>query len=127
LAVSGALEHNFKRVGQIILRAKLEDEEKILNMAADFDLEDISHSDEEDEADGLKNFEVLVGIRDLYELTNRLTAGGYAIVDSGIICLPLSRVKVPAAIAAKNEKLLEVLQELDDVTGIYCNMDDDCD
>jgi transcriptional/translational regulatory protein YebC/TACO1 len=54
-----------------------------------------------------------------------LKAGGYAVASSEIAMVPKNLVTVEGADAQKVLKLIEALEELDDVSKVFTNLDID--
>lgn len=118
LGETGSVGYLFRRRGVIYCRSA--DEEKILSVALEADAEDISEEDDQ--------FVVTVMPDDLFKMNDALRSADVEITDSGYEMLPETQVTVEGEVAEKAMRILDTLEELDDVQKVYANVsfpDDD--
>ncbi len=117
LAESGSVSWIFERKGIInVPREKVEDVEELAMLAIDAGAEDIK--DDEDPIQIITAPENLSAVRDA------IADAGYE-VDASVSYIPKNTVKVTGADAEKLLKLLNALEELDDVQEVISNFEMD--
>lgn len=112
LGQAGAVSFQFDKKGQILLQVKSDKEEQMLNLI-DLGAEDVEAIDEV--------IEVLVEPERLFEMRQKLEAAGEVIKQAGLIYLPKSLLQVSEDDRSKLMRMLEALEDLDDVQNVYCN------
>ncbi|MCD6450346.1 MAG: YebC/PmpR family DNA-binding transcriptional regulator [Thermotogaceae bacterium] len=117
MAESGSVGWIFERKGVInIPRDKVEDVEELAMLAIDAGAEDIKDDDDP--------IQILTAPEDLSKVRNALTEAGYE-VDASVSYIPKNTVKVEGTDAEKLLKLLNILEELDDVQEVISNFEMD--
>ena len=111
LGETGSVNYLFQRRGVIHCRA--DDEEKLLAAALEANAEDVS------EEGG--RFIVTVAPDDLFSACDALRAANVEVVDSGHEMLPGTQIEVESGIAEKVVRILDILEDLDDVQKVYTN------
>ncbi len=114
LGTTGSVTFMFNRKGQIII--ELTDE---LNMD-ELELAAIEAGAEDIEADE-ESVEILTEPEDLNSVAEALEKAGYTMSESGIRMIPNIYTEVDSETAAKLQKLIDILEEDDDVNDIYHN------
>jgi YebC/PmpR family DNA-binding regulatory protein len=117
LGASNSVAWMFDRTGQIILAAGKVPEEQAMEDALEAGASDFT-------ADG-EFFVVSTEPNSFHGVSDALTAKGYAIESSEIAMVPKNLIKLDPADGAKLLKLIEVLDELDDVSKVFTNVDMD--
>lgn len=116
LAESNAVTRLFMQKGQILIEKKAVDEDRLMELAIESGAEDVRVDED--------GFEVLTAPADFASVNEALVKAGLEIQESGIKYLPLDGTEVPvdAEQASKTMKLLELLEDHDDVQAVYHNM-----
>lgn len=113
MGTEGSVAFQFKHVGQMIF-APGTDEEKLMEAALDVGCEDIIVSD-----DGA--IEVLTSPFDLEALKSALEAKGFVPEMAEVTMRADNAIEMPELDAAKMQKLLDALEDLDDVQNVFHN------
>lgn len=117
LGASGSVAWMFDRLGQLYLDAGGVDEEAAMEAALDCGAQDFA-------ADG-DEYVIATTPNDVHAVKDALAAKGFAVASSEIAMVPKSTVKVEGAEVQKVLKLIEMLEELDDVSKVFTNLDID--
>lgn len=112
LGTDGSVVFMFKHCGQMIF-APGTDENGLMEVALDAGAEDISSDDE----DG--SIEVITAPNDFVNVKQALEAAGYKPEFAEVIMKPSSEVLFTGDDAIKMQKLLDALEDLDDVQEVY--------
>ena len=116
LAESGAVAWLFERKGVVLVDRDSTDEDELTLAAADAGAEDV--------ADEGSSFEVTCAPEDLQAARVGLEAAGIAVTDAEVTMLPKTTVAVEdETVARKVLKLIDGLEENDDVQDVYANFD----
>ncbi len=111
---AGSFKHLFKQVGVIYITPKPSKTSEIEMEAIDAGALDTALREE--------ILQVITEVKDLKKIKEKLEAKGVEINNAGLIFIPLSPLSIDAATKIDYEKLLEKLDELDDVQEIYDNL-----
>jgi YebC/PmpR family DNA-binding regulatory protein len=114
---SGCVNWMFEKKGQIIIPKENITEDQIMNDALEAGAEDV--------LDNETVWEVRTALTDLYAVSSTLTDAGYQIEDSKLSRIPQNFVKVEGKVAEQVLRLVESLEESDDVQDVYANYDID--
>ena len=114
LGTTGSVTFMFNRKGQIIIELTNE-----LNMD-ELELAAIEAGAENIEVDE-DSVEILTEPEDLNSVAEALEKAGYTMSESGIRMIPNIYTEVDSETAAKLQKLIDILEEDDDVNDIYHN------
>ncbi len=114
MGVSGSVSFMFKRKGVIAVAKSDIEEDDLMMYALDAGAEDIVSEDEE-------IFEVLTAPSDLGAVRESLEASGVKILSAEVDMLPDSEVTPTDEQQATLLKMIDKLEELDDVQNIYHN------
>ena len=117
MAEAGAVGWMFHRKGEIIVPKELANEDKMLGLVLDAGAEDLRD-------DGLA-WEVITPPESFDAVRDALTAAGIAPASAQIAMVPQNYVKLTGAPAQQMLKLVEILEEHDDVQHVYANFDID--
>jgi YebC/PmpR family DNA-binding regulatory protein len=117
LGTSNSVAWMFEKKGQIVIPAGRIAEDKALEDALDVGASDFA-------ADG-DLFVVTTEPNTFHAVMDALKTRGYQPESSEIVMAPKNLVKLDAGEAQKVLKLIEVLEELDDVSKVFTNLDVD--
>jgi YebC/PmpR family DNA-binding regulatory protein len=113
MGTEGSVAFQFKHCGQLIL-APGTSEDKVMEVALEAGAEDVV-SDE----DGA--IEVLTGPGDFEAVKNALEAAGLKAEVAEVTMRPENTIELSGEDAARMQKLLDVLEDLDDVQNVFHN------
>jgi YebC/PmpR family DNA-binding regulatory protein len=114
LGEPGSVAYLFEKQGTITIDAERYSEDDLM-VAVEAGAEDIS-ADE-----GI--FEVITGLADFTAVRHALEGAGVEIQDAELAYRPTSLVPIDEPQAVRLMKLVDVLEELDDVDAVYANFD----
>jgi YebC/PmpR family DNA-binding regulatory protein len=117
MAEAGAVGWMFHRKGDIVVPKELADEEKIMTIALDAGAEDLR--------DDGSAWEVVTPPERFDAVRDALAAGGIAPSSAEVGWVPQNYVKLTGAQAQQMLRLVEALEEHDDVQHVYANFDID--
>lgn len=112
IGVPGSVAFGFVQKGQVIVEGATE--EKLMECCLDAGAEDIQGED------GV--FRVLCAPADLASLRNAIEAAKLAVDSAEIIWMPLQTVEADPALLPQVERLVELLEDHDDVQQVYTNL-----
>jgi len=116
LGESGVVAWLFERKGVVLVPAGGVDEDELMLAAADAGAEDVERED--------TSFRVTCPPEQLTAVREALEAGGFPVEDAQPTMLPKTTVAVDdEAVARKIVRLMDALEENDDVQGVYANFD----
>ena len=113
MGTAGSVAFQFKHVGQLIF-APGTSEDKVMEVALEAGAEDVITGD-----DGA--IEVLTAYPDFEAVKNALEAAGLQPELAEVTMRPENTIELAGADAAKMQKLLDVLEDLDDVQDVFHN------
>jgi YebC/PmpR family DNA-binding regulatory protein len=113
LGEPGSVAWMFERCGLIVITDAKEDD--VLAAAAEAGADDIRQQDD--------RWEVVTDAKDVMRVRDALAAAGLSVESAELTMLPQSTVPLDASGARPVLKLLDALEELDDVQGVYTNFD----
>jgi YebC/PmpR family DNA-binding regulatory protein len=116
LAEPGAVAWQFERKGVIILEKSAATEEQLMDVTLDAGAEDI-----EDQGD---TWQVTTGPSELHAVRTALEGAGIAFTSADLTMLPSTSVALGDASHAKSVlRVIDALEEHDDVQNVYANFD----
>jgi YebC/PmpR family DNA-binding regulatory protein len=113
LASSGAVAFQFQKQGIITIKSAATDEDKLMELALESGAEDIKNEGEV--------FEVITSPTDFLKVKESISAANVPIEASEITQVPTSTVAIDAERAQKLLKLIDVLEDNDDVQTVSHN------
>ena len=119
LGAANSVSFMFDRKGQIYIDATRYEEDTMMEKALDAGAEDFAREDEQ--------YIVTTAPNSLHEVQGALEAGGVEVAEAEISYLPKTTVHVSGSAAASLLKLLESLEDLDDVQRVVANFEMDAD
>jgi len=116
LAESGAVAWLFERKGVVLVDQDSTDEDELTLAAADAGAEDVVEEG--------SSFEVTCPPEDLHRVREALEEAGISVTDAAVTMLPKTTVAIEdESVARKVLKLIDGLEENDDVQDVYANFD----
>ncbi|MCZ6687693.1 MAG: YebC/PmpR family DNA-binding transcriptional regulator [Gammaproteobacteria bacterium] len=115
LGADGSVAYLFNHVGQISLPGGA-DEDRIMEVALEAGAEDVIGNDD-------SSFDVITDPQEFEAIRNALAAAGLEAETSEITHRASTSAELGAEDAARMIKLLEALEDLDDVQNVYSNAD----
>jgi transcriptional/translational regulatory protein YebC/TACO1 len=113
MGTEGSVAFMFKHCGQFLFAPGV-DEDKLMEAALEAGAEDVV-------ADEEGGFEVICGPHDFSAVKDALEAAGFKAEVAEIIMKPATETVFTGDDAAKMQKLLDALENLDDVQEVYSN------
>jgi YebC/PmpR family DNA-binding regulatory protein len=115
LAENGSVAWQFKHVGEITLAKGKIDEDDLTLAALDAGAEDVQADDED--------FTVYTAMEDLHKVNDALAQAGFKAREVALTYVPTNKAELSKEDSLKLIKLLDMLEELDDVQETYVNVD----
>lgn len=119
LGTANSVAWLFDRKGQMLVDASKHDEDAVLEAALDAGAEDVARDDDQ--------FVVTAEPAALHAVREGLAAKGIETAEAGIAFVPKNTVRVEGEAAQQLVKLIDALEELDDVQKVEGNFDIDAD
>jgi YebC/PmpR family DNA-binding regulatory protein len=117
LGATGSVAWQFDRKGQIVVDASRHSEEDVFEAAIDAGAEDVSS--------GSGEYVVTTEVTELQPVREALERAGIVISSAELTRIPKAEVSVSGRTGERLVKLLDALEELDDVQKVYSNADID--
>jgi len=117
MAETGAVNWMFHRKGDIVVPKEKADEEKMMGVVLDAGAEDLR--------DDGSAWEVLTPPEAMEKVREALTAAGITPASAEVAWIPQNYVKLTGVQAQQMLRLVETLEEHDDVQHVYANFDID--
>jgi len=117
LGESGCVSWNFDRKGRISFSSEGVNEDDFFEKAIELGAEDINNSD--------GNIEVITSIDDFENLRVSIESLGHNISAAEISMIPKNSIKIEGKPAEHMLKMMEALEDCDDVQNVYSNFDID--
>lgn len=114
LAESGSVAWQFKHVGEIEIPRDGKDEDEVTMAALEAGAEDVIPEDEV--------FRVITAVADLHTVNENLLKAGYKTGEVGLTYTPTNMAEPSAEDIPKLLRLLDALEDLDDVQETYVNV-----
>jgi YebC/PmpR family DNA-binding regulatory protein len=113
MGTEGSVAFQFKHCGQILL-APGADEARVMDIALDSGADDVLTDDE-------GGIEVLTSPQDFEAVKNALEAAGFKPEIAEVTMRAENTIRLEGDDAAKMQKLLDMIEEIDDVQNVYHN------
>ena len=113
IASAGAVVRLFHRKGQIMIARDTVDEEKVMEVALESGAEDFNAEEE--------GYEILTDPSEFETVLKAVESAGIATETAMVTCLPELMAPVPPEAADSIQKLIDTLEDHDDVKDIYSN------
>lgn len=114
MGASGCVSFMFQRKGQIIIeRTEEMDEDEVMMLALDAGAEDFEASEE--------IFEISTSVEEFGTVREALEKEGFEFLSAEITMIPDNSVAIDMIISEKFQKLIDMLEDDDDVQDVYHN------
>ncbi len=113
LGVPGSVAYGFSHAGVVVIDRAVVEEERLMEVALDAGADDVS-----DEGDV---WQVTTPSSNLLRLRDAIEAAGIAVSEAQVMWVPSTMVDVDAERSAQVAKLVDALEENDDVQKVYTN------
>nr|ADI22714.1 uncharacterized conserved protein [uncultured verrucomicrobium HF0500_27H16] len=118
LAGAGALAYSFQRMGQFLVSADKTDEDTLMEIAIEASAEDVINNDD--------HFEIQCEVQEFDKVSQALAEKNIQPDSAELVYLPGNLVSVAeTGVVRQVLKLIEVLDDLDDVKAVHANYDID--
>lgn len=117
LGENGSVSWVFDKKGLIRVRAENYDEEELMMTAIDAGADDFKVEDD--------FYEIFTQFEDLYKVRLALEEAGIEVVNAEMTMIPQNLVKMDSKQAEKMLKLMDALEDNDDVQQVFANFDID--
>jgi YebC/PmpR family DNA-binding regulatory protein len=115
LGENGSVGYLFQKKGTLIIDKAAADEDKMMELALEAGAEDVGGDDE--------TWEVLTAPEDFNTVLDAIKAAGIEPLSADIIMRPTNSVQVTGATAQQVLRLVEALEDHDDVASVAANFD----
>ena len=115
LGETGCVGWMFERKGQLSVNAEGQDGEAIALAAIDAGAEDVK-------VDG-DTVEVYAAVEDFQKVREALTAQQFTVEDATLAWVPKTLFQPDTKVTVQNLRMIEALEELDDVQAVHSNLD----
>lgn len=117
LGEAGCVAWMFEKKGYILVEKKKIDEETLMSVALDAGAEDIKNDPRED------NFEIITAPEDMGRVKTSFDTFGIPVSLAEVTMLPKSYVSVDGKSVDQLIRLIDTLEEHDDIQNVYTNCD----
>jgi YebC/PmpR family DNA-binding regulatory protein len=117
LGEAGCVSWMFTKKGYILVEKTRIDEDTLMSVALEAGAEDMRNDPKED------NYEIITASEDIGKVKNAIEAAGITVSLSEITMLPKSYVILDENSAEQMMRLVELLEDHDDVQNVYTNFD----
>ena len=117
LGEAGCVAWMFDKKGYILVNKKSTDEDTLMSLALDAGAEDFKNEPDEE------NYEIITAPEDFNKVKEFLEQNKISLNLSEITMIPQNYVKLESKDAEKMLKLMDALEEHDDVQNVYANFD----
>jgi YebC/PmpR family DNA-binding regulatory protein len=114
---AGCVSWIFEKKGYILVSKKVADEDTLMNIVLEAGAEDLKNDPQED------NFEIITSPEDLSKVKKALNGRGIKMEVSEITMVPKNTITLDEKTASQMLKLMEALEDHDDVQNVYANFD----
>ncbi len=114
LAEAGSVAWQFKRVAYFALLAEGLDSDKVFEVAVEAGAEDVNV--------GGEDIEITAPVEAFKAVSDRLNAGGFHPIEAELRMQPTSTVELPPERALQVMRIIEAIEELDDVQRVYSTL-----
>ncbi|HHN65096.1 MAG TPA: YebC/PmpR family DNA-binding transcriptional regulator [Nitrospirae bacterium] len=117
LGEAGCVSWIFEKKGYILVNKSTIDEDRLMDIVIETGAEDMKNDPQEE------NYEIITAPEDLHHVKESLEEKGIRVEVAEITMLPKTQVRIEGETAEKMLRLMEVLEDHDDVQNVYANFD----
>ena len=117
IAETGSVAWMFEKKGYILVDKKVSDEDTLMNLALESGAEDVKNEAEEE------NFEIITAPEDFTMVKEYLEKEKVDFHLAEVTYIPKNYIRLEAREAVKMLKLMDALEEHDDIQNVYANFD----
>ncbi|MEW6675208.1 MAG: YebC/PmpR family DNA-binding transcriptional regulator [Nitrospirota bacterium] len=117
LGEAGCVAWMFEKKGYILVEKTKIDEDTLMTVALETGAEDMRNDPEED------NYEIITAPEDMNKVKTSIEAAGIPVSFAEITMLPKSYVSLDERTAEQMMRLIDALEDHDDVQNVYANFD----
>lgn len=117
LGEAGCVSWMFSKKGYILVEKTKVDEDTLMSIVLDAGAEDMKNDPKED------NYEIIVAPENLSSVKSAIEENNIPVTLAEITMLPKSYVPVEGSTAEQMIKLIDILEDHDDVQNVYANFD----
>ncbi len=114
---AGCVAWMFEKRGYILVDKKIIDEESLMDIVLDAGAEDLKNDPGED------NYEIIITPEDFSKVKDALIGADVKIELSEIAMIPQNTIALDEKNASQMLKLMEILEDHDDIQNVYANFD----
>ena len=115
LGTSGSVAYLFERKGIILVPKDSADEDKLMEIALESGAEDVAEQE--------NDYRIVTSPEDFRAVREALGAANVALENAEITMIPQNSIDLDAATARQTLRLIDALEENDDVQEVYANFD----
>lgn len=115
LGTNGCVAWMFEKKGYFVVERNAVDEDTLMEVAIDAGAEDVREDD--------SNYEIITAVQDFETVKSAIDNMSIPYIDAEITMLPLSTLNLEGKDAEQIVKLMEALEDCDDVQKVYTNAD----
>ncbi|UCF60982.1 MAG: YebC/PmpR family DNA-binding transcriptional regulator [Anaerolineaceae bacterium] len=115
LADAGSVAWQFRRAAYFAFTAKGHDQEEVFDMAVEAGADDVILGDDD--------IEIIAPVESFKEVSDQLREAEIRPDEAALKMMPNSVVQLPSDRAVKVMRIIEELEDLDDVQNVYSNLD----
>jgi YebC/PmpR family DNA-binding regulatory protein len=115
MADAGSVSWQFRRAAYFALSVEGKDPEHIFDLAVDAGAEDVIL--------GVDDIEIIAPVEVFKQVNDQLANAGIAVDEAGLRMLPNSTIEISSDRALQVMRVIEELEDLDDVQHVYSNLD----
>jgi YebC/PmpR family DNA-binding regulatory protein len=115
LGENGCVAWMFEKKGSIIIDKKMSDEDTLMELAIEAGAEDVRVEESE--------FQIVSSTEFFEEVKNAVVRKGIKYLEAKITIIPKNTIKLEEGKAAQMLKLMEKMEDNDDVQNVYANFD----
>ncbi|MEN2994129.1 MAG: YebC/PmpR family DNA-binding transcriptional regulator [Thermodesulfovibrio sp.] len=117
LGESGCVSWIFEKKGYILVDKKVVDEDTLISIALEAGVEDVRNNPKEE------NYEIIVAPEQLSQVKAAIEKAGIPVTFAQVTMLPKNYISIEGEEAEKMLKLMDALEDHDDVQNVYANFD----
>ncbi len=117
LGEAGCVSWIFEKKGYILVSKESIDEDSLMGIVIEAGAEDLRSDPRED------NYEVITSVEEFHNVKEAIERAGIRPVSAEITMLPKTVVRIEGDVAERMLRLMDALEEHDDVQNVYANFD----